>query len=379
MRPGDTTRYMTPKVPLHERARPTTSCRPGPLTRRASRSEAMMVAVDFSPRTQGVSCSGVAERRLKITVLFDRSAVVPRRRIVCSPRSVGSSPRLPSLSRSARWGENVQTPGPGPLTRSRGFISQRHVSGFTLIELVISAALTAMILVSAYVCLSACYSSQDLIEPRIDAFQNARVAMGLITADLRAACVLSKESEFVGMRRRLGDADADNLDFATHNYTPRHARQGDYCQVSYFLEQDPQTGKMSLWRRRNPTIGLDPFSGGDREEIATGVLGLRLEYYDGLDWFDTWGDSEGRGKQQYSLLQRSNLYGLPDAVRITMSFDPNPRPTTSANATTNEPALVFRTVARVNLSAALQRSSSPGSGGATETGGQTTAGPGGGN
>src|SRR5437762_11230230 len=36
-------------------------------------------------------------------------------------------------SRSARWGENVQTPGPGPLTRSRGFISQRHVSGFTLI------------------------------------------------------------------------------------------------------------------------------------------------------------------------------------------------------------------------------------------------------
>src|SRR5207249_11951792 len=150
------------------------------------------------------------------------------RRIVCSPRSVGSSPR-PLLSRSARRGENVQAPGPGPLTRRGGFISQPHVSGFTLIELVISAALTAMILVSAYVCLSACYSSQDLIEPRIDAFQNARVAMGLITADLRAACVLSKESEFVGMRRRLGDADADNLDFATHNYTPRHARQADYC------------------------------------------------------------------------------------------------------------------------------------------------------
>ena len=99
MRPGDTTRYMTPKVPLRERARPTTSCRPGPLTRRASRSEAMMVAVDFSPRTQGVSCSGVAERRLKITVLFDRSAVVPRRRIVCSPRSVGSSPRLREMGR----------------------------------------------------------------------------------------------------------------------------------------------------------------------------------------------------------------------------------------------------------------------------------------
>ena len=83
MRPGNTARYMTPKVPPRERARPTTSCRPGPLTRRASRSEAMMVAVDFSPRTQGVSRSRVAERRLKVTVLFDRSAVAPRRRTVC--------------------------------------------------------------------------------------------------------------------------------------------------------------------------------------------------------------------------------------------------------------------------------------------------------
>jgi len=52
----------------------------------------------------------VAERRLKATALFDHSTVAPRRRIVCSPASVGSSPRLPSLSRSARQRENVQTP-----------------------------------------------------------------------------------------------------------------------------------------------------------------------------------------------------------------------------------------------------------------------------
>jgi len=256
---------------------------------------------------------------------------------------------------------------------------RRKFSGFTLIELVISASLMALILVSAYVCLHACFSSQNLIEPRIEVFQNARVAMALLTADLRSACVLSKDSEFVGMRRRLGEVEADNLDFATHNYTPRHAREGDYCQVSYFLEKDPRTGRFSLWRRRNPTIGLNPFSGGDREEIASSLLGLRFEYYDGLDWFDTWGDVEGRGKQQFSLRERSNLYGLPEAVRITMSFDPNAHLTTPENTKTNEPALVFRTVARLNLTAALQRSSDnsgSGSGGATEMPGQTIPGPG---
>src|SRR5207302_4017773 len=102
--------------------------------------------------------------------------------------------------------------------------SRRESSGFTLIELVISAALMALILVSAYLCMSACVSSQKLIEPRIEAFQSARVALAIMTADLRSACPLSKESEFVGMHRTLKDAEAgkdveaDNLDFATHNY-----------------------------------------------------------------------------------------------------------------------------------------------------------------
>jgi hypothetical protein len=115
-----------------------------------------------------------------------------------------------------------------------------------------------------------------------------------------------------------------------------------------------------LWRRRNPRLAQDPLSGGNREEIARGVRGLRFEYYDGLDWYDTWGDVEGRGKAQSSRRERSNLDGLPDAVRITLWFDPNPRPkkdkTEGASAT--EPPLMFQTVARLNLAARARQSSS---------------------
>ena len=45
--------------------------------------------------------------------------------------------------------------------------SGRNRSGFTLIELIISAVLMTMILVSAYVCLNAAFSSQKMIEPRV--------------------------------------------------------------------------------------------------------------------------------------------------------------------------------------------------------------------
>ncbi|MGA2865802.1 MAG: prepilin-type N-terminal cleavage/methylation domain-containing protein [Verrucomicrobiota bacterium] len=231
-------------------------------------------------------------------------------------------------------------------------------AGFTLVELVISSSLMAMILVSAYLCLQAAISSQRLIEPRVEVIQTARVVLALMTADLRCACPLSKDSEFLGMHRLLGEVEADNLDFATHNYTPRRAREGDFCEVSFFLDQDPETGQLSLWRRRNPTIAPEPLSGGGREELAQGVAGLRFEYSDGYEWYDTWGDVEGHGKQQFSFRYHGNLSGMPEAVRITLWLDANPRAKTAAQAQTgtNEPPLVFQTVARLNLAAGLQES-----------------------
>jgi hypothetical protein len=236
-----------------------------------------------------------------------------------------------------------------------------------------------MILVSAYLCLNSAISSQKLIEPRVDVLQSARVAMTIMSADLRAACPLDKEFQFLGVHRMLEDIEADNLDFATHNYTPRRLREGDYCQVSFFLEKDPQSGQYVLWRRRNPTIALDPLSGGTREEIARGVKGVRFEYYDGFDWYDTWGEIPGQGKPKSPTRDQFNLSGMPEAVRITISFDSKPASKTLATAepATSEPPLVFRTVARLDLAAGSSPgSSSSGGSAAPATDGAGTAPPG---
>ena len=236
--------------------------------------------------------------------------------------------------------------------------------GFTLIEVMISAALMAMILVSAYLCLNAAVATQRMVEPRVDMVQSARVAMALITADLRCACPLSKDAAFLGMHRTLGEAQADNLDFGTHNYTPRRQGEGDFCQASYFLDQDPVTGQLALWRRRNPRIAPDPLSGGTREEIVRGVAGLKFEYYDGFDWYDTWGDVEGKGKAETSQRSRANLTGMPEAVRITLWLNVKPeakltREDTSGDKETVEPPLAFQTVARLNLAATASETSAP--------------------
>jgi len=225
--------------------------------------------------------------------------------------------------------------------------------GFTLIELMISATVGAMILLGAYLCLSAGLASQKMLEPRVDLMQSARVALAMMSADLRAACPLDKDYAFLGMHRAIGTADADNLDFATHNYTPRREHEGDFCETSYFVQQDPQTGHLNLWRRRNSTLAPDPLAGGRREELIQGLTGVRFEYTDGLDWYDAWGETNSEKKSGLIAQESSNLDGMPEAVRITLSFAQTAAPSVPSSeetVKTPEAPLVFQTVVYLVLS-----------------------------
>jgi len=261
-------------------------------------------------------------------------------------------------------------------------VHARPGSGFTLIELVISAAVGAMILTGAYLCLSAGFATQKMIDPRVDVLQSARVILAMMSADLRAACPLDKDYAFLGMHRTVGPADADNLDFATHNYTPRHEREGDFCEVSYFVQRDAASGRLNLWRRRNPTLGPDPLSGGRREQLAQGLLGVRFDYTDGYDWYDTWGQTNSAKKMGLLAQAAANLDGMPEAVRITLSFAASPPATTASAAEeqkTPEPPLVFQTVVRLELADGAASSAGGGaSSSSTNTpNGPPTGGPGG--
>jgi prepilin-type N-terminal cleavage/methylation domain-containing protein len=223
--------------------------------------------------------------------------------------------------------------------------SRREAGGFTLIELTISAAVASIILVASYMCLNAGVATQKTIEPRTEVLQSARVALAMMSADLRSACSLSPDFDFIGDQRTIGEMEADNLDFATHYYMPTRSGEGDYCEVSYFVDKTRGSARYGLWRRRNPHIAPDPLSGGAREEIVSGLRGLTLEYYDGLDWYDTWGDASVKKKVKYTTTEAPNLSGFPEAVRITLLLDPNPDKISEKA----EPPMIFQTVVRLEL------------------------------
>jgi hypothetical protein len=180
------------------------------------------------------------------------------------------------------------------------------------------------------------------------------VALQRIAADLRSASPLSSDRQFVGQTRLLNGVEADLVDFATHHYTPQNPREGDFCEASYFLDQNPETGVYSLWRRRDASPDLDAMDGGLRELIVEGLRGLRFEYYDGLYWHDDWGDPEGKLAGRAAEELPLNATGMPEAVRISIWIDAEPQTRSAAERPAGEPAtaasaLMFQTVARLNL------------------------------
>ena len=227
----------------------------------------------------------------------------------------------------------------------------RRRAAFTLIELLVGIVVLSGILGTAYLCLDAGLRSRNSVETRSDVLQNARVALALITADLRSAVPLSKEIEFLGMGRTVEKMEADNVDFGTHHWNPQGRGEGDFCEISYFVDRDRRTGGFALWRRRDPTPDFDPLEGGFRELIVTGLRGFKLEYNDGYEWFDTWGKQARRTQEETErTLLQTNLYGMPDAVRVTMALVPARQSAAGAEPDeSTEPPLTFQTIVFLQL------------------------------
>lgn len=199
-------------------------------------------------------------------------------------------------------------------------------AGFTLIELIIASSVTVGIIGSVFLCFLSGRRTQRTVEVRSEMLQNARVAIERIAADLTVACPLHRDFALLGMDRVREEADgqpgieADNIDFATHNWRPQRTGERDYCETSYFVDRDPETGELSLYRRRDPTPDDKPLEGGTREMIATGVRAFRLEYLGGALWENKWGSlPETRG---YSNDPSADMFAnsMPEAVRVSIAI-----------------------------------------------------------
>lgn len=177
--------------------------------------------------------------------------------------------------------------------------SQRRARGFTLIEVMITVAITATVFAMIGGILLSVISSSERIEKMLRTEKAGYGILSTLRRDLTGVYAYSLGGPaFKGEDKDVSGSEADELAFVT---TARVLPAEDgkpaptFVEVGYRLREAEQPGAgLSLFRRAAPYDG-DPLEGaGEYVEIFSGIESFQLTYLEPEDdeWKEDWTESE---------------------------------------------------------------------------------------
>lgn len=204
--------------------------------------------------------------------------------------------------------------------------SQRRGSrGLTLLEIMISIAILAMIGVLIYGAFDGLARSKSGLGRVNERYHTGRVTMRRLSAEISSAFLsahlpynpqlISRQTVFVGK----DSSPADRLDMNTfsHRRVVANSKESDQNELSYFGSPDPaKSGKIDLARRESALLDVDAQKGGVIYVLAEDIDLFDLKYLDPTTslWTDSWDTTQATGQAMR----------LPLQVRITLALKGGP-------------------------------------------------------
>ena len=188
----------------------------------------------------------------------------------------------------------------------------RSERGFTVIELIVAIAVAAIVTAAVTSSISQLGRAREVARLRMNACRRATDALESIRRDVQS--VLRSDDLFntrfrlaaESVRTSAGEMDRDQMLLFNERLRPTRALEysgeGQEYEAQYRIETDSDGAV--LWRRRDAVPDQYEDAGGVAEPVGEGVVGLRLEAYDGKSWRQDWD---------------SDTDGLPWAVRATVT------------------------------------------------------------
>lgn len=179
--------------------------------------------------------------------------------------------------------------------------------GLTLVEVLVSVAVLAMVAVLVYGAAYGLTRSKQTIGQVNDRYRQGRAAIRRFTNEISTAFLSLHQpanpmlsvriTTFVG----TSGSPADRVDFTSfsHVRVVKDAHESDQNELSYFGSPDPQvSGKTDLARREQTIIDLDPRRGGSVNVVAEDIDLFDLRYLDPMTgmWQETWDTSQATGQ-----------------------------------------------------------------------------------
>lgn len=164
--------------------------------------------------------------------------------------------------------------------------------GFTLIEALLATVVGSLVVISAIAAMAGITNSRRVIYYSSDITGSARYAMDKIRDDL--ASVYRSDSTADGVllsptaRPDRSGAGGLRLYIVSDKKLRRNAPEGDIYEVEYTVQYHSRNERWFLSRRCAAVTDIATgAAGGIVVEIADGVVGLDLQYFDGHIWHDS--------------------------------------------------------------------------------------------
>ncbi|MBI2932515.1 MAG: prepilin-type N-terminal cleavage/methylation domain-containing protein [Planctomycetes bacterium] len=190
-----------------------------------------------------------------------------------------------------------------------------HRGGFTLIELMLSMFLVAIMMSIVYGVVVSTIEAQERVEDLMAGSEIGPTLMNFIRQDLEAAFVPDKDKDyFVGIDRKSSTGDHDRVDFlaAVTSYGAEdalaEARFHTINEVGYQVsDSSERPGLGILYRREDYWMDAEPVKGGRLTDLYDRVTMFDVQYWDGGEWIVDWSSQKKEGK-------------LPEAIRVTLKL-----------------------------------------------------------
>ncbi len=188
---------------------------------------------------------------------------------------------------------------------------QPHRRGFTLVELMVAALMTAFVLGAVSMSLSQLSRAKSGGREQLTAHLRADAALNTVRRDI---VTVLRDQDLFWTRLLLTDhsisspyGPLDRDEILVFNAQLRPIRDldfiGDGAEFEAHLRIEENPDGIILWRRRDAVPDEYPRGGGVATPLISGVVSLGMEAYDGDLWYPSWD---------------SDFDGLPLAIRVTV-------------------------------------------------------------
>ena len=194
-------------------------------------------------------------------------------------------------------------------------ISGSPRSGFTLLEVILAIALTALVMSMLYGVVSSTILAQRRVEAEMFISEVGPALTTQIRQDLDAVFQPDAEGEyFVGIDRTSGSGESDRVDFLAtvmaYGSEDEYEEPGFHSvnEIGYQLvPNDTESGVGVLYRRLDYFVDEDPLRGGRLVELYDRVLSFDVQYFDGTQWQKSWATKDNEGN-------------LPEAIKVELKI-----------------------------------------------------------